>query len=200
MHFKEYYENQYNSDLIKLYESLERPHGSSNCMIIQYPHLSRISGYLDFIQNDNIASFAVSFFWRILSDQVLYTYYGGRMGDDGHFYDYYAIKYTPPKFVGHCTSCCHYNYHPTEIFNAINEDTERFEDFYNNPAIDNIRKRPIIDVTPILEESKPIMKNKIINFFKTSGLRSFNIDGEEVWRICIAELPQTRLTSSTLPS
>ena len=86
MIYEEYYNNNFKNDLNQLHQILienEAPHIIDNrddILYIQLPILNRDSGYLDFIENENIINFAICLYYRILVDQLIY-------------YNYVTIKY-----------------------------------------------------------------------------------------------------------
>lgn len=117
MIFKDYYRSKFQTDLAKFAEYMpdeHKHHSDKNIVTVQPWTLSRESNHIDTMNSDDVMNFALSLFFVVLVDEVMYTYYPERYGG-------FQKATMLPKYVGNCFSMCHIHMHPKSIFDDIRQ-------------------------------------------------------------------------------
>lgn len=117
MTFQDYYCSKFQADFAKFAEHMpveHKHHGDENVVTVQPWTLSRESNYIDTMNSDDVLNFALSLFFVVLVDEVMYTYYPKH-------YDGFQKATMFPKYIGNCFSACHVHMHPKSLFHDIRQ-------------------------------------------------------------------------------
>ena len=168
LNFATYYRTKFREDINQFFSTIpdqSKFHGDNQqTYTIQYERLTKDFDNLNFLTDDKI-NFGVALFFTVLTDMVCYTHFKEE-------YEKFRGLTLYPKLIGNCPGGCHYHYHPSDIFTAINYsrsnglETLYFKDKFN--------------------EAIPTMKNEIKEFFKS---HLTDIDEQVFWDRCLCELP-----------
>jgi len=176
--FKQYYKNQFQQDIIRFISAIPERNrhtfGDKSTYTIQYQALTLDFHYLDFLDIKVKAYFATALFFTVLVDQICYSYYKP-------YYLEFRNLTLYPKFVGNSPSTDQTNFHPSDIFAAINysRDTNKKNQTQK------------VEFWDIFNEAVEPMKNEIVDFF----VRNLSeINGNEFWEKCKKEFPYTLKT------
>jgi len=190
MNFKEYFETEFDKDLIIFKNAIPKraKHYSENPFTVQYFYLIPHYNFLTQINSNNRAYFAVSLFWFVLIDQVTFTHFKDK-------YVMYCNNFSKIKFVGNCTapslmaSQCGHNQHPQLILKAINDYENKGNEgaFYDKLFDDYIMKVPRerIYYKEVFLESKDIIEKNLNKFLSTNNL---SIPSNLFWNMCLNEI------------
>jgi len=170
--FKTYYLNSFQKDLYKFFETIpeeskfHEDRERKQIYSIQFSRLNKSSKHLDFLSCNEKALFGISLFYLVLADMVCYT----------HFSDHYQkfqelTRY--PKFIGNCPGACHYHFHPSRIFSAMNYELNESDEEW-------------IDFRGVQNETVSFIRNEIMDFFNN---HLTEIDGDEFWQKYKREFP-----------
>lgn len=176
MIFRDYYRSKFASELTRFAEHTpveHKHHSERNILTVQPWTLSRDSNYIDTMDSDDAINFALSLFFVVLVDEVMYTYYS-------EHYSSFQKATMFPKYVGDCFSACHVHMHPKSIFNDIRQHGRRL-------ASDWIIR---------LREAIPSMKIECDYLIDNHAPE---IGKAEFWNRCLNEFPSCKppLTSIT---
>jgi hypothetical protein len=133
---------------------------------IQYERLTRDFGHVEFLDRTEKEYFAIALFFTVLTDMVCFSYYK-------NYYEKFRKLTSYPKFIGNCPGGCHYHYHPSDIFAAINKGFE-------------ISSKDRLDFYKKFNEAVSTMENEIVGFFHEY---LNEIDGQLFWQKCKNEFP-----------
>ena len=173
MNFIKYYRECFRNDFSHFMVSIpeeSRHHGTYKSeTTIQYSMLFRDKNHINIIDTDNILNFAISLFFTILVDEVMFTHY------KQHYAKFRRLTMYP-KFIGDCPGACHYHRHPSDIFSGMNSYSNRHE----------MANKQDYDFHTTFIEAIPGMKAECDDFIEK---HMPEIDMEGFWRRCIAEFP-----------
>ena len=189
--FENYYNNRFQKDLLNFIGKIpveNNKHYNRAEFNIQYFFLTPKYKYYDVIETNDRANFAISLFWTILVDQLMYSEYK-------YEYQTFQKKTMYPKFIGNCTapslfsSQCGKHLNPKKIFDAVNDYNDNgniFEfdrEIFKNDEANFERNR--IEINLSFEQSKITIKNEIKNYFENYQPQ---INWEEFWNKCQNEI------------
>lgn len=169
--FKTYYHTKFRDDINSFFSTIpdaskfHEDTQNKQTFSIQYERLTPAFEHLNFLEKEDKEYFAVALFLTVLTDMVCFT----------HFKEHYnkfesLTRY--PKFIGNCPSGCHYHFHPSNIFLAMNKGCSA-----------KVQHLVFYDK---FKEAVESMKEETVNFFD----QNLNgIDGEFFWEKCHKEFP-----------
>ena len=174
--FRIYYNEHFRSHLQQFFASIpesSRHHDKydPDTYYIQYERLSRDFKHLDFLfDKEDKINFGVALFLTVLADEVCYTHFKP-------FYSEFKSVTNYPKFIGNCPGGCHYHFHPSDIFGALN---------YSRNKNNGISSMAYLNFRDVFIQAIPAMEEEIMSFFSE---HMCNIDGSIFWQKCYNELP-----------
>lgn len=179
MTYADYYRQKFRADLLDFISSLPSRglHHSANKAeyTIQYSRLTKGTKHIDVIQENHRDNFVVALFFTVLVDMVFYTYYKPD-------YPKFQKLTMYPKFIGDCLSACRVHFHPSAIFEGVN----------NSSWMDTtISGRPDINPSKSFNQAIGVMKNEVYDFFEKHMQQ---IDPEEFWNRCTFEFPHNLIS------
>jgi hypothetical protein len=176
INFAQYYKDNFRKDINQFFSTIpdaSRFHEdiqNKNTYSIQYERLTHDFDHLNFLNKEEKEFFGVALFFTILTDMVCYTHF-----KKNYFEFQQQTRY--PKFIGNCPGGCHYHFHPSDIFSAMN---------FSRMKKDEILAKESLDFYLKFIEAVPTMKIEIKNFFKQNMKE---INGEDFWNKCVSEFP-----------
>jgi hypothetical protein len=174
--FAKYYKNRFRQDINQFFSTIpdqSRFHEdiqNKQIYSVQYERLTRDFDHLNFLTKPEREYFGVALFFTVLTDMVCYS----------HFHEHYEsfkqlTRY--PKFIGNCPGGCHYHFHPSDIFAAMNYSRKNQLDILSSERLDFFEK---------FNEAIKTMKYEIISFIKEYIKE---IDSNQFWEFCKREFP-----------
>ena len=174
--FMKYYKNRFRQDIIQFFstipdqsrfhEDIQNKHTYS----IQYERLTRDFDHLNFLTKPEKEYFGIALFFTVLTDMVCYSHFR-------QYYESFKQLTRYPKFIGNCPGGCHYHYHPSDIFAAMNYSKKNQLDILSPERLDFYEK---------FNEAVEPMKIETIDFFSKYLCE---INGNDFWNICVNEFP-----------
>ena len=170
--FKTYYASKFRQDIGQFFSTIpdeSRFHEDTRnkqLFSIQYGRLTPNSTHLKFLKKEEKELFGIALFFTVLTDMVCFAHFKSN-------YSAFKALTRYPKFIGNCPGGCHYHYHPSDIFAAMNKDLDILSDerlnFYDK-----------------FNESIETMEIETVEFFE-NHLPAVN--GNEFWDKCKKEFP-----------
>ena len=171
--FDKYYNDNFQQDIQTFFSNVpdrsKHTFDDRKIFTVQYQTVTKDFNYLDFLDLTQRAFFGTALFFTFLVDQVCYTHFG-------QHYDKFQRLTLYPKFVGNSPSTDRTNFPPRDIFGAFNYSRHE-EKMLNTPNV---------EFWETFNEAKPVMERETKDFFKN---HLNEIDGQQFWDICLAELP-----------
>jgi hypothetical protein len=171
--FREYYRQQFRTDVERFMMSIpakSRNHDyDKSVFTIQFKRLTKDTLHLNVVAPEHRPHFSIALFLSVLVDQVCYTHFRQQ-------YDQFRVLTLYPKFIGNCPGGCHYHFHPSDIFAAIN--------FSQNGRCN--ARRPDVVVYNLFDEASDVMKGEVFDFF-TNHMKTIN--PVNFWEKCVCEFP-----------
>lgn len=176
INFGIYYRDKFQQDISLFFSSIpdqskfHEDNQSRQTFSIQYERLSRDFDHLNQLSKSDKEYFGVALFFTILTDMVCYSYFKDNYNNFKSLTHY-------PKFIGNCPGGCHFHYHPSDIFAAMN--FSRLKPL----KIDSPER---LDFHEKFYEAIPIMENETKDFF-SEKIREIN--GQKFWEKCTMNFP-----------
>lgn len=182
--FASYYRLKFRDNLNTFFSTIpdesrfHEDHVANRTFSIQYERLTRDFDHLDFLSVEDKVNFGVALFFTVLTDMVCYA----------HFKEYYRKFHQLtlyPKFIGNCPGGCHYHFHPSDIFIAMNRTRK-------NPL--DPQSKDLLEFRDKFVEAVPIMEEEVREFFTSNlfddgQIQLFKMDWVSFWDKCKAEFP-----------
>ena len=182
--FSTYYNTKFRQDINQFLSTIpeqsrfHEDNQTKQTFSIQYERLTRDFDHLNFLTTDDKLNFGVALFITILTDMTCYSNFR-------QHYDNFRRLTLYPKFIGNCPGGCHYHFHPSDIFAAMNYSRTKPLDILSPERFDFYDK---------FNEAIPTMEKEIKSFFVE---HMTNIDGQMFWYKCKAEFPYKLKTNLT---
>lgn len=172
--FAQYYKDKFREDINQFFSTIpdasrfHEDNQNKQIFSIQYERLTLDFGHLNFLTNEEKEYFGVALFFTVLTDMVCYSHF------KKHYFEFAQLaRY--PKFIGNCPGGCHYHFHPSDIFSAMNYSRQKKEEILANKRLDFYSK--FIEAVPTMEFEIKSFINQNMN----------TISGEDFWNICVTE-------------
>ncbi len=174
--FATYYKNRFRQDINQFFSTIpdqsrfHEDNQNKQTYSIQYERLTRDFDHLNFLTKPEKEYFGVALFFTVLTDMVCYSHFR-------QYYEHFKQLTRYPKFIGNCPGGCHYHYHPSDIFAAMNYSRKNQLDILSSERLDFFDK---------FIEAIKTMKDETIDFINE---HIKEIDSTQFWETCKREFP-----------
>jgi len=174
--FEKYYRTKFRQDITLFFSTIpdqsrfHEDNQTKQTFSIQYERLTRDFDHLNQLTKSDREYFGVALFFTVLTDMVCYSNFREN-------YNNFRRLTLYPKFIGNCPGGCHYHYHPSDIFAAMNFSRSKQLDILSSERLDFYEK---------FNEAISTMKKETKDFFID---HLTEIDGQQFWEKCKEEFP-----------
>ena len=157
--FETYYTTKFRQDINLFFSTIpdqsrfHEDNQTKQTFSIQYERLTRDFGHLNQLTKTDREYFGVALFFTVLTDMVCYSKYREN-------YNNFRRLTLYPKFIGNCPGGCHYHYHPSDIFAAMNFSRSKPLDVLSPERLDFYEK--FSEAIPTMEkETKDVCSDHL---------------------------------------